>query len=95
MAPAILKKHFTTNHSDTNFLFKGLLESQKKQNTSVLSNVNVSEKTLEASYLVAEIIAQKRKRHSVGENITLPACIIIVSKMLGQNAVHEIEKNCL
>ena len=49
------------------------------------SKVSVSEKALEASYLVADIIAQKRKCHTVGENLILPACKIIVSKMQYKN----------
>ena len=58
---------------------------------SFLSKVNVSEKALEASYLVAEIIAQNWKSHAVGENLILPACKIIVGNILGRNAVQEIE----
>ena len=50
------------------------------------------EKALEANYLAAEIIAQKRKSHTVGENLILPSSKIIVGKMVGQNAVQESEK---
>ena len=41
--------------------------------------------------MVAEIIAQKRKSHTISENLMMPACKIIVDKMLRQNAVQEIE----
>uniref|UniRef100_A0A0L8IF98 Uncharacterized protein n=1 Tax=Octopus bimaculoides TaxID=37653 RepID=A0A0L8IF98_OCTBM len=41
--------------------------------------------------VVCEIIAQKRKSHTIGENVMLPACKIIVSKMLEQNTLQEIE----
>ena len=85
MAPAKLKRHFATNHSHLKNksvdYFKRLLESQKKQSTAFLNKVSVGEKALEASYLVAEIIAQKRKSYTVGENLILPACKIIVGKM--------------
>ncbi|CAI9717953.1 Hypothetical predicted protein [Octopus vulgaris] len=95
MAPAQQTRHFTTNHShmknQSAEFFKRLLESQKKQSTAFMSKVSVSEKALEASYLVAEIITQKRKSHTVGENSILPACKVIVSKMLEQNAQQEIE----
>jgi hypothetical protein len=37
------------------------LESQNKQSKAFVSKVTVSEKAQEASYLVAELIAQKRK----------------------------------
>ena len=40
---------------------KGLLESQKKQSTAVLSIVSVSKEAFVASYFVAEIIAQEEK----------------------------------
>ncbi|XP_055510562.1 zinc finger BED domain-containing protein 5-like [Leucoraja erinacea] len=95
MAPAKLKRHFTTNHSHMKNksadYFKRLLESQNKQSTAFVSKVSVSKKAQETSYLVAEIIAQKRKSHTVGENLIMPACKIIVGKMLGQDAVREIE----
>jgi hypothetical protein len=47
-----------------------------------VSKVTVSEKILEASYLVAELDAQKRKSHTGGENLTMSACKIRVAKML-------------
>ena len=34
-----------------------------------LSKVSVSKKVLDASYLIAEIITQKRKSHTVGETL--------------------------
>ena len=62
-----------------------------KQRTGFLSKVSVREKALEAIYLITEIITQKRKSHTAGENVILPACKIIISKMFGQNEVQEIE----
>ena len=95
LPPEKLKKHCTTNHSHMKNksagCFKRLLESQKKQSTAFVNKVSVSEKAQEVSYLVAEIIAQKRKSHTVGENLIMPACKIIVGTMLEQNAVQEIE----
>jgi hypothetical protein len=58
----------------------------------LLKKVTFSEKAQEASYFVAELIAQKRKSHTVGEKLIMPTCKIIVSKMLGQDVVQEIEK---
>jgi polyhydroxyalkanoate synthesis regulator phasin len=66
--------------------FKRLLESQIKLSKAFVSKGTVSEKAQEASYLVAELIAQKRKSHTVCENLIMPAC-----KMLGQDAVRENE----
>jgi hypothetical protein len=70
---------------------KWLLESQNKQSQAFVSKVKVSEIAQEASYLIAELIPQKRKSHTVGENLIKPACKIIMGKMLGQYAVQEIE----
>jgi hypothetical protein len=44
----------------------------------------------EASYLVVELTAQKRKSHTVYEKLIMAACKIIVGKMLEQDAVQEI-----
>jgi hypothetical protein len=95
-APAKLKRHLTTNHSHLASkgadYFKRLLESQNKQSKVFVKKVTFSEKAHEATYFVAELIAQKRKSHTVGEKLIMPTCKIIVSKMLGQDAVQEIEK---
>ncbi|XP_068115889.1 zinc finger BED domain-containing protein 5-like [Hyperolius riggenbachi] len=96
MVPAKLKSHFTTHHSHltskTTAYFKRLLQSQSKQSQAFVKKVTVSEKAQEASYLVAELLAQKRKSHTIAENVIMPACKIIVSKMLGEDAAREIEK---
>ena len=77
MVPAKLNRHFTINHSHMKNTsadyFETLLKSQKKQSTASLSKVSVREKAFEANYLAAEIIAQKRKSHTVGENLILSA----------------------
>jgi hypothetical protein len=56
-----------------------------KQSEAFVSKVTVHEKAQEASYLVAELIAQKRKSHAVGKNLILLASKIIVGKMLGHS----------
>jgi hypothetical protein len=65
--------------------FKQLLESWNKQSKAFVSKVT------EASYLVAELAAQKRKSDTVGENLMMPVCEITADKMLGQGEVREIE----
>jgi hypothetical protein len=54
-----------------------------------VSKVTFSEKAQEASYLEAELIAQKR--HAGDENLTMPLCKIIGDKMLEQDAVQEMD----
>jgi hypothetical protein len=48
-----------------------------KQSQDFVSKVTISEKAQEASFLVAEFITQKRKSHTVGENLIMPACKIM------------------
>ena len=48
------------------------MDSQKKQSTTALNKIIVGKRALEASYLVVEIIEQKRKSLTIGENLTLP-----------------------
>jgi hypothetical protein len=95
MAPAKLKQHLTTknNHmsSKSTDCFEWLLESQNKDSKAFVSKVTVSEKVLEARHLVAELNAQERKRHTGGENLTMPACTIRVAKMMRQDAIREPE----
>jgi hypothetical protein len=57
------------------------LESHSKHSQAFVSKVTVSEEAQEARYLVAELIAQKRKSHTVDENLIIPACKIIIGKM--------------
>lgn len=42
----------------------------------------VSEKALEASYLVAETVAKAKNPHTIAETAMLPTCTAIVNKML-------------
>jgi hypothetical protein len=53
--------HLTSKCAD---YFKRLLESQNKQSKAFVKKVTFSEKAQEASYLVAELIAQKKESRS-------------------------------
>jgi hypothetical protein len=94
MALAKFKLHLITNHSHmiskSPDYFKWLLTSQNKHSKASVSKVTVSEKAQKASHLVAELTAQRRKSHTVGENLVMPACKIKVGKMLGKDALEEI-----
>jgi hypothetical protein len=63
------------------------LESQNEQSKAFVSKITACEKALEASYLVPELNAQKRKSHTSGEKLTMPVYKIGVAKMLRQDAV--------
>lgn len=55
--------------------------------------VTLSEKDQEASNFLGQPPTQKRKSHTVGENLIMPMCNkITLSKMLGQDAIWENEK---
>ena len=68
MIPSKLKRHFTTNHSHllhkTTDYFKRL-KSQVQQSRVFEKKVTISEKAQEASYSVAELVAQKKKNHVI------------------------------
>jgi hypothetical protein len=87
MVPAKLRRRLTTNHSHLTSkgvcYFKQLLESQNKQSKAFVKKVTFNEKSQEASYLVEE---PKRKSHTVRDNLIMPACKILLSKMLQQEA---------
>lgn len=96
MAPAKLKRHFTTKHanlaSKTKDYFKRLLDIQVKQVKHFEKTVKISDKAQLASYKVAELIAVKLKSHTIAESLILPACCEIVKIMFGDKAKKEIMK---
>ncbi len=84
------KRHFTTNHIhlSNNIVdyFRKLLDSHQEQRKIFVKNVTISDKEQEASYLMVELVAKKMKSHTIAENLIMPACQIIVRKMLGEEA---------
>jgi len=96
MVPSKLKRHFRTKHgqlSDKHIdYFKRLLSCRSKQALRFTKKVTISDKAQQASFLVAEIVAQQSKPHTVAEKLIMPACIAIVKTMLGSDAADEIKK---
>jgi hypothetical protein len=96
MAPVKLKRHLITKHEqfakkDVEF-FKRLLRNKDKQSTKFQATVKVSDKSQEASFLVAELVAKEMKAHTITESLILPACRAIEKTMLGEDAEKEINK---
>jgi zinc finger BED domain-containing protein 5/7/8/9 len=79
MVPSKLKRHLFTKHSylvDKNLTyFQHLLNSQNKQSKNMTIIVKISDKSQEASYVVAELVAKTMKPHTIGEQLILPACV--------------------
>ena len=53
---------------------------------------SMSDKCQEASFVVSQVIAQRKQPHTVAENLVVPCCREIVRIMLGKNAAKEIQK---
>ena len=53
---------------------------------------SMSDKCQEASFVVSQVIAQRKQPHTVAENLVVPCCREIVRIMLGENAAKEIQK---
>jgi len=71
--------------------FQRLIKCQKKTARKFTKAVKVSERALEASFLVANMIAKEMKPHNIGETLVKPACREIVKLMLGEDASAEID----
>ena len=88
MAPAKLKICFITRYSLLTLkgadYFKQILASQTK--VFILKS-HITENSQEASNLVTKLIAQRRKSHTIGENLIMSACKMREIKMQGQDAI--------
>ena len=94
MVSSELKWHFLSKHQNlqgkSNEYFKRLINQQTKQATQFEKKIKVPEKAQQASYKVAEIVAQQIKAHTIAESLILPACLAVVKTMLGDEAEKEI-----
>lgn len=94
MVPNKLKRHLEQNHSHvskkSSEYFMHLLSSQKKNSTFMENRLKISDKSLLCSFKISELIAKKKKPHTIGEELILPACKEIVDIMFGKVASEQI-----
>jgi len=72
--------------------FQHLLKSETQQSAKMTKIVSISDKTQEASYLVAELVAKQMKPHTIAEKLILPACREIVKVLFDEEAEKEVLK---
>lgn len=96
MVPSKLRRHLLTKHAFAAEkpleYFERLLSNQSTQASTFTKLSSISEKAQEASYTVAELIAQKMKSHTTAESIILPACCEVVKIMFGEDYEKEVRK---
>jgi len=95
MVPSKLKRHLT-KHPDESFkarlYFERLLNSNKRAASSMVKRVTISNKALEVSFKVAELIAKNMNSHVIGKKLIGPACLAMVETMLGKESKDVISK---
>jgi hypothetical protein len=96
MIPSKLKRHLTTKHPGeslkTRLYFERLLNSNKRAASNMIKRVTISDKALEASFKVAELIAKNMNSHVIGEKLIESACLVMVETMLGKESKDVISK---
>ncbi|GFS72800.1 uncharacterized protein TNCV_4628541 [Trichonephila clavipes] len=90
MQPNKRKRHFETLHGEyinkPREFFESNLKSYEKQKKNILKKtLSLNEKALRTSYKVSYKIARCKKPHAFAEERILPAVIVIVEPMFGDN----------
>lgn len=95
MKPNKLKRHLDTKHAGIankpREFFERKLNSVKSTKKAFSNIASVPSKALLASYQVSYRIAQKKKPHTIGEDLILPAAIDIVSTMFGDPMAQQLK----
>ena len=78
MVPSKLKRHlnsqlFTLKEELTAF-FSRLQDQHAKQTRFMNDYTSMSYKGVEASFLVSELIAQRKQPHTIAESLVVPCC---------------------
>ena len=97
LRPCKLKKHLETNHSSLQYkgvdFFKRHGENLKKSwlDDTVMFFKEIAA-DLKASYEVSREIAIAKKSHTIGEQLILPCCKIIMSNLLGNSELEKLKQ---
>ena len=66
-------QHFTLKEKSTAF-FSLLLNQHAKQTRLISDYTSISYKSLEASFLVFQLIAQRKQPHTIAKSLVVPCC---------------------
>lgn len=95
MAPSKLKRHIEANHHEQKdnpiSYFESLRSNLKNQSKRFKKFMTITDQAQTASYLIAQLIAQKKKPHAEAEEIIMPALKIAASCMLSNDAVEKFK----
>ncbi|XP_068235581.1 zinc finger BED domain-containing protein 5-like [Palaemon carinicauda] len=96
MKPSLLKRHLETNHAvkkdqDQSY-FQRLGENVKRQRMDKTSQIyQKGAGIVKASYEVTLLVAKNMKAHTIAESLIMPAAKILVSYVIGEEAVAKLE----
>ncbi|XP_068209161.1 zinc finger BED domain-containing protein 5-like [Palaemon carinicauda] len=96
MKPSLLKHHLETNHVDKKdrdqSYFQRLGENVKRQRMDKTGQIyQKGAGIVKASYEVALLVAKNMKAHTIAESLIMPAAKILVSHVIEEEAVAELE----
>ncbi|UYV73226.1 hypothetical protein LAZ67_10002227 [Cordylochernes scorpioides] len=96
MVPSKLLRHIETNHREQMnnpiSYFENIRSSFQKQSKKLKKFMTTSDEAQTASYMIAQLIARKKKAHAEAEEIILPALKIVAGCMLTNDAMEKVTK---
>ncbi|UYV83457.1 hypothetical protein LAZ67_23001097 [Cordylochernes scorpioides] len=96
MVPSKLLRHIETNHREQMnnpiSYFENIRSSFQKQSKKFKKFITTSDEAQTASYMIAQLIARKKKAHAEAEEIILPALKIVAGCMLTNDAMEKVAK---
>ncbi|UYV70257.1 FAM200A [Cordylochernes scorpioides] len=96
MVPSKLLRHIETNHREQMnnpiSYFENIRSSFQKQSKKFKKFMTTSDEAQTASYMIAQLIARKKKAHAEAEEIILPALKIVAGCMLTNDAMEKVTK---